>query len=586
VLLAAVSALVLGCENVARAANFEIVGRLLRLTGPSSALMARSQDPSIQLPSADPGMVGGSLEVTIMPGTGPTQSQTFPLLPGGWSSTANRRFYRAAGGPGAIKSVMIRAGQIAIRGTHSFSLAGAPITRGEVDLIIGSDRYCSDFATAANPNTPQLVRWRLQLTPGQCPAPPTTTTITTTTTTTTTTLPPNCGNGNVEAGETCDDANVVPCDGCTACQIDACGDNNLCTNQGEQCDDGNLAPGDGCNGLCEIESSSCTNPPIGTRLVVVSINTPEPLAAVQIDLEYPQLQTSIPGTGLSSLVQNRTFFFQSAPSGNVAVAFDRDSELSTILASSDAFIESGPLMAVNFDECVAANKKVCNRAQTVIDCCNNTADPGQFGDFCNATIPPKSIACASDAGCPAQTNDNCIAASNPYACCTGAGIGTCDSTDCVSGGDPFACCTGSGIGNCEAQTRGCLGPGNPFPCCTGANQGLTCAFVGGLCNFICPANPPLCAINTTTGLANFSTTVVGPCQGSVCSNNATRPCLVNADCVAPGVCTGIQQSGACPGDNVCVPQTGPGGITSCSVSSPVDTIGNPVSGVTCSVLVL
>jgi hypothetical protein len=37
---------------------------------------------------------------------------------------------------------------------------------------------------------------------------------------------------------------------------------------------------------------------------------------------------------------------------------------------------------------------------------------------------------------------------------------------------------------------------------------------------------------------------------------------------------------------VCVPQTGPGGITSCSVSSPVDTVGNPVSGVTCSVLVL
>jgi hypothetical protein len=100
----------------------------------------------------------------------------------------------------------------------------------------------------------------------------------------------------------------------------------------------------------------------------------------------------------------------------------------------------------------------------------------------------------------------------------------------------------------------------------------------------CPANPPVCAINGA--ISNFSPTVVGPCQGKVCSNAATRACLVDTDCVSPGVCTGTQAAGACPGDNVCIPQAGPNGLTKCFVFSPVDANANPVPGVTCSVTVL
>lgn len=55
-------------------------------------------------------------------------------------------------------------------------------------------------------------------------APPSTSSTTTTTSsTTTTTQPLNCGNGQTNAGETCDDGNASDDDGCPAdCRIDAC----------------------------------------------------------------------------------------------------------------------------------------------------------------------------------------------------------------------------------------------------------------------------------------------------------------------------------------------------------------------------
>ena len=148
----------------------------------------------------------------------------------------------------------------------------------------------------------------------------------------------------------------------------------------------------------------------------------------------------------------------------------------------------------------------------------------------------------------------------------------------------MACCTGAGTGTCEAIQLGCTGNSQPFPCCTGAGTGSCPLPTKGSCNVICPGNPPLCASNGA--LANFSPTTVGPCAGKVCSNAATRACLVDGDCVSPGTCTGTQQAGACPGDNQCVPQTGPKGVTQCFVLDPVNALGQSVAGVTCSVTVL
>jgi cysteine-rich repeat protein len=67
--------------------------------------------------------------------------------------------------------------------------------------------------------------------------------------------PRHCGDGSVGPGEECDDGDARSGDGCDAnCTVTACGNGVL--TDGEGCDDGNLEDGDGCSGLCEIEPES------------------------------------------------------------------------------------------------------------------------------------------------------------------------------------------------------------------------------------------------------------------------------------------------------------------------------------------
>ncbi len=74
-----------------------------------------------------------------------------------------------------------------------------------------------------------------------------------TTDTTDTSLDPFCGDGNVDAGEECDDGNDVDTDTCTnACAVAICGD-GIVQEGVEGCDDGNAADNDGCTAACVIE---------------------------------------------------------------------------------------------------------------------------------------------------------------------------------------------------------------------------------------------------------------------------------------------------------------------------------------------
>src|SRR6185295_2627544 len=82
--------------------------------------------------------------------------------------------------------------------------------------------------------------------------------------------PDPCGNGRLEPGEECDDANKAPRDGCNRiCQIECfescggCGTSQPCVtttfcgnariDEHETCDDWNNYPGDGCSAACLIE---------------------------------------------------------------------------------------------------------------------------------------------------------------------------------------------------------------------------------------------------------------------------------------------------------------------------------------------
>jgi fibro-slime domain-containing protein len=92
-----------------------------------------------------------------------------------------------------------------------------------------------------------------------------------------------CGNSVIDPGETCDDGNATPGDGCSdSCQVELgwqcpvvgmpctrqvyCGDGYV--EAPETCDDGNSTPGDGCSGTCQLEPnfvcavpSPAPNPP-------------------------------------------------------------------------------------------------------------------------------------------------------------------------------------------------------------------------------------------------------------------------------------------------------------------------------------
>ena len=60
-----------------------------------------------------------------------------------------------------------------------------------------------------------------------------------------------CGNGVLDAGETCDDGNGIDGDGCDSnCTLTGCG--NGITTAGEECDDGNLRDGDCCSSTCAL----------------------------------------------------------------------------------------------------------------------------------------------------------------------------------------------------------------------------------------------------------------------------------------------------------------------------------------------
>ncbi|MFA5625329.1 MAG: hypothetical protein WC966_09810, partial [Bradymonadales bacterium] len=74
-----------------------------------------------------------------------------------------------------------------------------------------------------------------------------------------------CGNGELDAGEVCDDGNRVSGDGCSAdCLSDeSCG--NGIVDEGEFCDDGNNDDNDGCRADC-LSNERCGNGVIDTHL--------------------------------------------------------------------------------------------------------------------------------------------------------------------------------------------------------------------------------------------------------------------------------------------------------------------------------
>jgi cysteine-rich repeat protein len=96
-----------------------------------------------------------------------------------------------------------------------------------------------------------------------------------------------CGDGDLDAGESCDDGNIANCDGCRAdCQRadNVCGDGiREC---GEQCDDGNTVDDDGCSADCMLPGTE------GVRFAGSTLATAGCLAQWELKLTNPKINLS------------------------------------------------------------------------------------------------------------------------------------------------------------------------------------------------------------------------------------------------------------------------------------------------------
>jgi cysteine-rich repeat protein len=200
-----------------------LAGDLLRLTDPPAAdkqsgTFRANNDPAVDPAGlADPRQVGATLRVWGS-GEGDGDSGEIALPAAQWiglgrPAGSQGYQYRDRAASAGVRTVTIRKSPAG--GTLVVKTGGANwpyrITQQQgtitVNLTLGDDTFCSKFTTF-NRNEAKLVVSKRQELPGTC-------------------QPEACGNAALEAGEECDDGNLIDGDGCSAlCQLQAA--NALC----------------------------------------------------------------------------------------------------------------------------------------------------------------------------------------------------------------------------------------------------------------------------------------------------------------------------------------------------------------------
>ncbi len=266
---------------VARAADHPIRGGLLRMKDARSASARRfrfrvgGEAGIVPRAVSDPRLAGATLAI-VGTGTGDGSSGDITLPAARWTALRGGGFRWLDGAAtGGVRKVVFKPGLLAVAGGgRGWPYAiGQPQAGIEVRFTLGTDVYCTRFARFLENRTGHVLA-RDATAPAAC------------------TPTPRCADHIVDAGEECDDGNLLDGDGCssTCLREDVpCGNGVL--DPGEECDDGNRRSGDGCSPYCQLESpaGACAGVPgvpgtsLATVLVASSLSMPVYVTAPPLD---------------------------------------------------------------------------------------------------------------------------------------------------------------------------------------------------------------------------------------------------------------------------------------------------------------
>lgn len=163
--------------------------------------------------------------------------------------------------------------------------------------------------------------------------------------------PPACGNGTRESGEQCDDGNASNADDClTTCVAASRGDGVVWIGH-EECDGADTPCGAGahCGADCRCHAAV---PSCSATTVTIDLETPVPIAAAAVVLDYPEDAVAIPGSGDAPAVTARIRVLTDARLFGNGAPNDQDDRLRFTLVALDG-VGAGPLLEVRFD-CLGA----------------------------------------------------------------------------------------------------------------------------------------------------------------------------------------------------------------------------------------
>ncbi|MBN1773723.1 MAG: DUF4215 domain-containing protein [Deltaproteobacteria bacterium] len=358
----------------------------------------------------------------------------------------------------------------------------------------------------------------------------------------------SCGDGVVDTGEQCDDANTDNTDDCLSnCRDASCGDGYARTGV-EQCDDGNAIAGDGCEADC---SWSCEAPD--------DCDDDEPCNGVE---DCSAAHVCTPGTPPAEGSECTTAGgAEGACRGGICAA----------VGCGNGFVDPG-------EECDDGNTD--NTDACLSDCRNATcgdgyvrtgtedcdgAPPRACTTTCSTAGTQACVACRWEAACtpPVEVcnglDEDCVdGPDNGFACAvaaTGPCTTSCDTTGsrvCSSACEWGTCTPPAEI--CNGLDDDCVGgPDNGFACVRGATQGCTttCASTGSrTCNDSCAWSACVPPPEVCNGLDDDC--VGGPDDTFACVRGVTRGCTTTCSTTGTETCGSTCTWSACaPPAEVC-----------------------------------